>query len=105
CAVVKDQCRLAAAPRPATPLSVVRGSRRHVAHVDDVQLGDIDSELHRRRAEKDWEPACPEVVLPLLALCRRNLCGVLARLEPLAVSGHALIEGDEEWVRAPTVFR
>ncbi len=52
-AVGEDERGLAAAAGAAGALGVVGRRRRHVAHVDDVELGDVDAELHRRRAEQD----------------------------------------------------
>src|SRR5690606_3590949 len=87
----------------AAALRVVRGRRRDVAQVDGVQSGDVDAELHRRRAEEDRQEAVrltdlaevlfvgaelltllvpeSEALLTHRALLAVDLRGVLARLE------------------------
>ena len=52
-AVGEHERGLPAAAGAAAALRVVRRRGRDVAHVDDVELGDVDAELHRRRAEQD----------------------------------------------------
>ena len=104
-AVVEDECGLTAAARAAASLRVVRRRRRNVAHVDDVEICDIDAELHRGRAEEDGQPRLAKALLARLALLRRHLGGVLARLEPLPVGGDAAVEVDEESVRCGAADR
>src|SRR5688500_15134949 len=48
-AVRKDECALSAPTGTARPLRIVRRIRRGVAHVDDAEAADVNSELHRRR--------------------------------------------------------
>src|SRR3546814_9569250 len=50
-AVSDDEGGLPRSAGAARALGVVRRRRRHVAHVDRVQRRDVDTELHRRRAE------------------------------------------------------
>jgi len=47
-AVVEDERGLAASSRTPAALRVVRGGRRDVPHVDDIELGDVHPKLHRR---------------------------------------------------------
>ncbi|MCY1297154.1 hypothetical protein D9M70_465820 [compost metagenome] len=51
-AVGYDESGLSAAPRSARALGVVSRGRRRIAQVDDVELRDVDAQLHRRRAVK-----------------------------------------------------
>ena len=46
--VGEDQRRLPAATGPAAALRIVGRGRRDVAQVDEVQLGDVHAQLHRR---------------------------------------------------------
>src|SRR5262249_18745034 len=89
----------------ATALSVVGRRWRDVPHVDHVELGDVDTELHRRRAEENGKLRCTEAVLALLPLVGWYLSGVLARLDPLPTRGHAAGDVDEVRVRARPVGR
>jgi hypothetical protein len=57
-----------------------------VAHVDRVQLGDVDTEFHGRPAEQHRQLSVAEPIFPLLALIAVDLGGVLARLEPVEES-------------------
>src|SRR5262245_4745986 len=84
-AIGDDERRLAATAGAATPLRVVRWRGRHVAQVDDVEAGDIDAQLHRRRAIEDRKPGITEAALAVLADLARDLRGVLTRLQPLAI--------------------
>ncbi len=52
CAVREHQGGLSAAACASATLCVIGRRRRHVAQVDEVELGDIDAELHRRGAER-----------------------------------------------------
>ena len=67
-AVGQDKSRLARSTGSATPLGIVRRGRRHVPHVDHVELADVDAELHGRRAIKDGELAGAEILLAFLPL-------------------------------------
>ena len=84
---------LPAAPGAAGALGVVGRRRRYVAQVDDVQRGDVDAQLHRRRAEQQRQPArrgsSPRAPRGLLA---RYLGGVLARLDALPAVGDRAVE-------------
>src|SRR5208282_5290587 len=86
--------RLALPPRPAASLHVIGRCRRHVAEMDEVEIGDVDAELHRRRADQIGKPAAqfgflarvvlvpPEAPLAPSALARRHDLGrVLASLQ------------------------
>jgi hypothetical protein len=102
-AVVEDEGRLAASACTAAPLRVVRRGRRDVPHVDDVELGDIHAELHRRRAEEQRKLPFTEGVFSLLTLGRRHLGRVFPGAETLAVGSDSFVEPDKEGVRSPTV--
>ncbi|GBD17266.1 hypothetical protein HRbin26_02185 [bacterium HR26] len=89
----EDQTGLPLAASAAAALGVVGRRRRHVSEVDEVEVGNVDPQLHRRGADQVrqspaearvarvvWRPA--EAPLPTLALPRRHdLCRVLPRLE------------------------
>ena len=66
-AVGGDQGGLPGSARAAGALRVVRGGRRDVPHGDGVQAGDVDAELHRRRAVQQLQLAVAELVLALAA--------------------------------------
>ena len=87
----------AGAPRA---LGVVRGGRRHVAQPDDVELADVDAELHRGRAVQDRQARLAERLLALLALLGPDLRGVLLGADPDAVARHLAVEADEVRVDA-----
>ena len=88
--------------RPARPaaLRVVRRRWRDVAEVDDVERGDVDAELHRRRAEQQRQRAGAEPLFALLTLLGRDLGRVLAGLDPLPAVDDRSVELDEKRVRA-----
>ena len=77
-AVGGDQGGLAGPSGAAGALRVVRGGGRHVAHGDGVEAGDVDAELHRRRAVQQLQLAVAEFVLALAAQSGVDLGGVLA---------------------------
>ena len=52
-AIGHDERGLPRAAGSAAALGIVCRRRRHVAHIDGVQGGDVDAELHRRRTEKN----------------------------------------------------
>ena len=80
-AVGEHQGGLSAASRPAASLRVVGWGGRDVPQVDEVELGDVDAELHGGRAEEERKVSFPKTLLPFLAVFRRNLSSVLARFE------------------------
>ena len=55
-AVGDDQSRLPGATGTAAALGVVGRRRRHVAHVDRVERGDVHAQLHGRGAEQHRQP-------------------------------------------------
>ena len=99
-----DQGGLAAPARASAALGVVGRRGRNVAHMDRIQGGDVDAELHRRGAEEHRQESIglaglpepllvrlelfalafaeAEALLPDLAVVGIDLGGVLARLEP-----------------------
>ena len=97
-AVGEHQCRLPAASCPSAPLGIVGRRGRHVAHIDDVELGNVDAELHRRRAVEHGELGFAKVFLAFLAYVVGDLRRVLAGLDPVQVRCHAAVELDEEGV-------
>ena len=74
---------MTAAPRPAAALGVVRRRRRHIAHVDGVQRGDVHAQLHRWRAVQEPQPGIAELLLALLAHAGIHLGRVLPRFQGL----------------------
>jgi hypothetical protein len=50
-AVGHNQSSLTRASRASGTLRVICRSGRHVSHVDRIERGDVDAELHRRRAK------------------------------------------------------
>ena len=80
-AVGEHQCGLSPATRPPAALRVVRRRGRDVAQVDEVQLSDVDPELHRRRAEQKRQIPLPKTRLPFLALLGHHLRRVLTRFK------------------------
>ena len=104
-AVGQDKSRLARSTGSATPLGIVRRGRRHVPHVDHVELADVDAELHGGRAIKDGELAGAEILLAFLPLFVRHLGRVLVGLESPAITSDGAIELDEERIGAATVVR
>ena len=103
-AVREHQRRLARAPGAAGPLGVVGGRRRHVAEPDDVELADVDAELHRGRAVQDGQAGLAERLLALLALGRRHLRRVLLGADPDPVAGDLAVEADEVVVDAEALL-
>ena len=97
-AVGEHERRLAAPTGAARPLGVVRRGRRHVAHVDDVELRDVDTELHRRRAVQHREFRSPEPVLAVEAEVVGHLRGVLAGLDAEKILADRAVQVDEEAV-------
>ena len=104
-AVSQHQGGLTAPAGPAAPLGIVCRRRRHVPHVDHVELTDVDAELHRGRAIQDGELAGAEILLALLPLLVWDLGSVLAGLESPAIARDGAIEFDEEWVGAAALLR
>ena len=80
-AVGEDESGLSAAPGASAALRVVGRSGRNVAQVDEVELGDVDAELHGRGAEQERQLAFPKARLAVLAVLGGHLSGVLARFE------------------------
>src|SRR5689334_7310026 len=71
-AVRVDERRLAAAPRASAALRVVRRRRRHVAQIDDVELGDVHPELHGRGTKEDGESRLAKRLFSILADLTRD---------------------------------
>ena len=79
--VGEDQGGLPAASRTPAALRVVGRRGRNVAQVDEVELSDVDAELHGRGAEEQRQLSFPKTRLAFLAVLRRHLSGVLSRFE------------------------
>lgn len=94
-AVGVDERWLAAAARSAAALGVVGGRGRHVAQVDDVQLGDVDAQFHGGRAEQQWKLGAAEILFAFLAIFGGDLGGVLAGFEPTFQVDEAAVALDE----------
>ena len=65
-AVVEDKVPAAASARAPGSLGIVGRRRWDVPQVDDVELGDVDAELHRRRAVEDRQSPVAESLLALV---------------------------------------
>ena len=68
-------------------------------------VGDVDAELHRRRAEQHRQLGRAEALLAFLAFLGAHLGGVLARFDALRAARLVAVEVDEELVRASAVGR
>ncbi len=104
-AVGEDQPRLTLTARPAAALGVVGRRRGNIPQVDQVEIGDVDAQLHGRRTHQVGQPA-PELgrlagiaffpaepPLAALALARLDHLGrVLARFERRQRCGRLTIE-------------
>ena len=79
---VRDgQRRLPTSSCPPTALRIVRRIGRHVAHVDDAQVGDIDAKLHGWRAIQRIDFSLAERFLTRLAVGVADLTGVFCTME------------------------
>ena len=94
-AVGEDESGLPPAPGASAALRVVGRSGRNVAQVDEVELGDVDAELHGRGAEQERQLAFPKARLAVLAVLGGHLSGVLARFEYALQVHEAAIALDE----------
>ena len=74
--VGENQGRLSATSGSTGTLRVVGGSRGHVPHIYHVQLGDIDPQLHGRRAEEHRQTGLTKLLLAFDALLIGHLGGV-----------------------------
>ncbi len=97
-AIGRDEGRLTTAPGAPATLGVIRRRRRHVAHMDDVQVGDIDAELHGRRAKQRLERPGAKVALAILAPLLLDLAGVLTASHINQLHGRFAVEAGEERV-------
>src|SRR5262249_48986691 len=79
--VCVDQRRLSATSGPAAALGVIGRCWRNVAEVDQVQLCDVYTKLHRWRAEEKRQIAAPEPLFTLFAIFGCNLCSMLSGFE------------------------
>ncbi len=104
-AIGEHQGRLPAPAGASAALGVICRSRRHIAHVHRVQLGNIHPQFHGRRAEQHRQRALAKFRLPLLALRGRHLRRVLPGLNPQHLAGHVLVEMHEEIVGSAAFFR
>src|SRR5262245_45960234 len=73
----KYEGRLPAPAGAAAALRVVGGGWRHIAHVHDREVLDIDAELHGRRAEQDGKIAGIEASFARLTPIGGDLTGML----------------------------
>jgi hypothetical protein len=102
-AVGEDEGGLTAAARPAAALGVVRRGRRDVAHVDDVELGDVDAELHGRGTEQERQLGLAEAGLTAFALVGADLGRVLVGMQHVQVASVGAVEVDKEGIGAQTL--
>ncbi len=105
CAVGKDERGLSAPAGAPAALRVVGRRRRNVAQVDDVQLGDVDAQLHRRRAEQDRQVAGAESLFAVEPVLVRDLGRVFAGLETQQLGCDGPVELDEVGVGPTTGIR
>ena len=97
-AIGDDERRLPRTPGATGTLGVVRRRRRHVAHPDSVQVGDVDTQLHGRRAEQQRQVTGTELLLAALTFGGGYLCRVLLGQQPRERSGDVSIDVAEERV-------
>ena len=97
-AIREHQRRLPASACPAGPLCVVGRRGRHVAHVDHVELADVDTQLHRGRAVHHVQIAASEPFFAVESQLVRHLRGVFPSFNAEQVFTNALVEVDEETV-------
>ena len=98
-AVADDQRRLAGPPGPAGALGVVGRGGRDVAHADHVEAGDVDAELHGRRAEQDRQRRRSGTVCSRSSRSSARTWAVCSRASrPARACGDCLVEVDEELV-------
>ena len=80
-AVGEDQCRLTATTCATAALGIVGGSRRRIAHVDGVKVGNINAQFHGRRTKQNGEFGGAEAFFTVFAISGIDLSGVLAGFE------------------------
>ncbi len=99
-AVRGHQRGLTGTARPARALRVVRRGRRYVAHQHGVERGDVHAQLHRRGAVQQRQFGLPEQLLTLQPVLRKDLGGVLPRVQAGQLGGRGAVEVPEERVDA-----
>ena len=95
---------LATSSGTATALCVVGGRWGDIAHIDHVELPDIDPELHRGGTIHDWQRAGAKIFFPFFSFVVRDLGRMFACLKSATLARHFPIKIDEEWVCATTRF-
>ncbi|OQC03532.1 MAG: hypothetical protein BWX80_02759 [Candidatus Hydrogenedentes bacterium ADurb.Bin101] len=91
-----DQGRLSAAPRTAAALGIVGRGRRHVAHVHQVQLGNVHAELHGGGTEQERQVGFTKLLFAFLPVVRGHLGGMLpgfqdaVQIDKLTVTLHEI---------------
>ena len=75
-AIGKDHRRLAASSGSSASLGVIGRGWGNVAHVDGIQVFDVDAEFHGGRAEKNGQPGIAEFPLPFDAELGEYLGGM-----------------------------
>ncbi len=76
-----NQRGLSAPPSATAALCVVSRSGRHVAHVDQVQLGNVHPEFHGGRTEEQGQVGGAEAFFPVFPVFGSDLCRVFAGFE------------------------
>src|SRR5437660_1052004 len=104
-AITVNQRRLATTAGASGSLSVIRRCRGNVAHVNDVELSDINTQLHCWRAIENWKGAISKTLLPLLPHLVFNLGCVFTRFEPLKIGYCRAVKANEELVCSASLFR
>ena len=110
-AISEDQAGLALAPSAAAALGVIGRRRRHVAQVNQVEVGDVHAQFHRGRAHQVGQPTTQLGFLPRVAVFPAetalapfafagldHLRRVLAGLERRQRGGRLAVEPLEEGV-------
>src|SRR5690606_41045604 len=68
------------------------GRRRHIAQMHHIQVGDVDTKLHRGRAEHHLQIAAAEALFAFLTVILRDLTSMLAPFQVAQVAGRARSE-------------
>jgi len=80
-AVGKDDGGLTAAAGASAALGVIGWRRRHIAHIDHIELVDVHAQFHGRRAIEDRQPGGLETLLAFLPQFIGDLCGMFPRFK------------------------
>ena len=87
-----NQSCLSATSCTSCTLSIVGWSRRHIAHPNDGEVFDVDTQLHSRGAIKDWEFSFSEILLTLFTVFFWNLTCMVFCFQAYIFERYALVE-------------